>query len=146
MAATYDPALVAAKDQVRLLIADNNVDANGDVVKPNFQDEEIAWFILNSKNIYYAAADAAEQLASRYAGKADKYVGPLRVMYRDFQDRYKNLANALRQQSGRRGGFKATLTAPQRDPLFNIGMHDINPDALTELTTDPTASNFNAQG
>lgn len=130
MAATYDSTLPTTKDQLRFLIYDNKLDpsanGNGEVLNPLFQDTEIAWLLNNNKNVFYAAAAAAEQLASRYAGKADKYVGPLRVMYRDFQDRYNQLADRLRRQSGMHSGFKAILTAKHRPgPFFAVGMHDI---------------------
>jgi hypothetical protein len=142
MAATYDINLATAKDQVRNLIADNaNPDPQGVLPKPLFQDEELAWYIAQADNVYFAAADAAEQIAARFAGKADKYVGPLRVMYRDFQDRYRNLAADLRARAQRRRGWKAVLTAPQRPRgYFAMGMNDINVGSLGGPYIDPRFS------
>ena len=141
MAATYDTALVAGKDQVRLLISDNeNPDANGNLPKALFQDEELTWYISQNPNVYYAAADAAEQIAARFAGKADKYVGPLRVMYRDFQDRYRNLAADLRARARRKTGWKVILTAPVRPKtIFAMGMTDIQV-GMSTISPDPRFS------
>lgn len=119
MPATYDPTLPTAKDQVRLLIRDT------DPANAHLQDTEIAWFVTQNDNVYFAAADAAENIAATYAGRADKTVGPLRIQYRDFQQRFTEMAASLRARARRRTGFKIKVTAPPRQkPLFEIGMHD----------------------
>lgn len=133
MAWTYDQTLAESKDQVRLLMGDN------DPSDHLMQDEEIVFLLgQNDDNVYYAAADALETLASRFSRDVSKSADGLSISsserWRSFQERAKH----LRDQAGRArrlaipyaGGIKRSeddehLTDNDLKPLhFGTGMHD----------------------
>lgn len=62
---SYDTALIADKDKVRLLVGDT--DTNDQLL----QDEEIVFILTQETNVYNAAALAARTIQSSYARKAD---------------------------------------------------------------------------
>jgi hypothetical protein len=70
----------------------------GDVVDSGheFEDEELAFFIGNNgDNIYRAASQALDALASKYAKLVDKAVGDLRIAYSDRSKAYAARAKEL---------------------------------------------------
>lgn len=131
MSATYNDDLSTAKDQLRLLIDDRDVDSS-----PKFSDEELQWFINNNSNVYHAAAAAANQMAARYAGRADKAVGPLRISYSNLQKQWSDFAASLTSKGGRSRGFRVISTGGAHPRNFSIGMHDTPPSSLMSLTQE----------
>lgn len=149
MAWTYDQTLTEAKDQVRLLMGDN------DPSDHLMQDEEILFLLTqNSDEVYEAAAEALETLASRYARDVSKSADGLSISsserWRSFQERAKFLRDqAARNRGGGlpyAGGISRAeddehLTDSDLKPLhFGTGMHD-HYDAyesdVTDTSNDP---------
>jgi hypothetical protein len=59
----------SAKDQLRLMIGDTVA------ASPQFQDEELAWFLSQRGSIWGAASLACQTLATQYARSADSNAG-----------------------------------------------------------------------
>ena len=87
------------RDAVRVLVGDTNVDDQ------QITDEEI-FFALNenSKNVYFAAAQAARMVASYYARLVDTDFEGISAEYHQRQEHYRKLAVALDQQAKSKGG------------------------------------------
>lgn len=83
---------------VRLTIGDNS---SADVL---LQDEEIDMLLADHGSKESAAAHAARGLAARYARKADKQVGKLRISLGTVSERFIMLAADLERQVGLAGG------------------------------------------
>lgn len=134
MAATYDTALTAAKDQVRLLIGDT------DVSDALLQDEEIAFLLTQSaSNVNAAAVRACEAVAAKFARLADTQVDDVRVSLSQRAKGYRELAAALRGQIATSvslfaGGVSVnTKTSAEEDtdrvpPIFTRDMHVVSDD------------------
>lgn len=89
-----DPA-DSDKDQIRFLVGDTNIDDQ------LVTDEEIAFNLALfpstvGKPNYRAAAETAEAIASEFARKADKSVGPLSIQAKQQRDHYIEMANRYR--------------------------------------------------
>lgn len=124
MTATYSgQPLTSKRDEIRLLIGDTDVDPAEDAL---LSDEEIDYLITKYNNVYLVGAEACETIAAKYAKKADKAIGPLRISYRDLYDRYVILASSLRERAGRSGGGagKPITTQVSTEPYFTLGIHD----------------------
>ena len=135
MTATYtnQPGTVPI-DTVRLEVDDK---VASDAV---LTDEEIQYFIDNANHILLASADAAEAIATKYAGDPkSKTVGDLELSYGDTgrAATYSELAKSLRARANRKvgasiyaGGISKADKAAQRadtdrvDPVFTVGMDD----------------------
>lgn len=88
------------RDAVRSLV--------GDVVQSDqqIQDEEIAFFLAESReNVYSAASLVARNIAAKYARLVDSNVdsGGIQVSYSQRQANYESLANSLKREASRRG-------------------------------------------
>lgn len=111
-------------DAVRLLINDTNPSS------PKINDAELLWFLSNrADNVWWAAADAAEQLAGQYAALAGvkKQVGDLTLdrQINGAATEYRKMATALRAKAVIMNGF--TLEAGGSttvDKIFSVGMFD----------------------
>lgn len=97
---SYNTALTASKDQVRLLIGDT------DTTDQQLQDEEIAYLLTQSPNVYRCAAQACDTLAAKYARQINVALGgPIQSARADAAERsqhYTTLAASLRAQATRR--------------------------------------------
>ena len=100
MTFTYVGPATSDRDKVRFLIQDT------DSTNPQMTDEEIAWLITEWADVYDAAANAAEVLASSYAHKADynKSVGDLSLSetFSTQSQRFSSIATNLRLNRMRR--------------------------------------------
>jgi hypothetical protein len=100
MTFTYVGPATADRDKVRFLIQDT------DSTRPHMTDEEIAWLLTEWADVYDAAANAAEVLAAKYAGKADysKSVGDLSLneSFGSQAQGFKELAKSIRLNRHRR--------------------------------------------
>ena len=94
MAFTYggDPAN-SDREAVRFLI--------GDTVSTDqqFNDAEIDYLNAQEPNVYKAAAQGARALASKFARRADKEMGDLKIKWSQLQRSYLNLAEELEERS-----------------------------------------------
>lgn len=118
MAFSYSAALTDPKDIVRFLLHDT------DKNKAQLDDDEIKFLLRENPNAYEAAAAGAEFLATRFATKANKTVGPLSIDYGKQADAWRQVAEDIRGRRTRRRGGKAITTQTARPPLFTVGMDD----------------------
>lgn len=86
---SYDTALTADKDRIRLIIGDT--DTNDQLL----QDEEIAYFLTLKSNVFEAAALAASSIQSKFARLADTTVETVSVKYSQKAAQYAALAEDL---------------------------------------------------
>ncbi|KKL97625.1 hypothetical protein LCGC14_1832640 [marine sediment metagenome] len=94
MAFTYggDPAN-SDREAVRFLIGDI------DSTDQQFNDAEIDYLNAQEPNVYKAAAQGARALASKFARRADKEMGDLKIKWSQLQRSYLNLAEELEERS-----------------------------------------------
>src|SRR5512135_2268918 len=89
---------VVSRDAIRFLVGQTS---SQDAVL--LQDEEIDYLSSLYPDNYIAAAECAEQIAGRYAGKAvSKRVGDLAITYADRQNKYLERARELRHTAATR--------------------------------------------
>lgn len=146
MTFTYDAAQLASSElfQVRLEIDDT------DSADAKFQDEELAYFISRERNLWGAAARAAEILSRKYLGKADvvQLGRNLRIEYAKRATQYADVAKALRAKSNATvlpfvGGTSISEKTDARNdtgtvqPLFTKKMHE-NP-RIGGTSSDPVS-------
>ena len=92
---TYNPILLgstnasASMTEVRLLVGDT------DSTDPQLWDDEITYLIDRQGSVRSAAVAACETLAAKYARRADKQVGDLRVSASQRSKAYHALADRL---------------------------------------------------
>jgi hypothetical protein len=123
------------KDAIRFLIQDTDED------EPFLQDEEIIFIASHwvlSESIYYAAAQAAETIAARFAREVTVNSDSQTVSTSELQQKFQLLAERLRQMHNMymAGGYVdagGMLKELWRDPTvaplaFGTGMHD-DPEA-----------------
>lgn len=138
MTATYDTALTAAKDQVRLLIGDT------DVTDALLQDEEIAYLLTQSaSNVNVASVRACEAVAARFSRLADTQVDDVRVSLSQRAKGYRELAATLRGRIALTGvtlfaggvsvGAKesAEEDTDRVPPIFTRDMHIVTDDGAS---------------
>lgn len=92
MAWTYNSSQVGSSGlaTVRMLIGDTTY---GDQL---LLDAEVKYFVDNEANYSLAGAAAAKTLAMKFARKADKAIGDLRITYGHMVDNYLKLSKELR--------------------------------------------------
>lgn len=134
MTATYDTALTAAKDQVRLLIGDT------DVTDALLQDEEIAYLLTQSaSNVNVASVRACEAVAARFSRLADTQVDDVRVSLSQRAKGYRELAATLRGRIATSvslfaGGISVSAKESAEEdtdrvpPIFTRDMHVVTDD------------------
>jgi hypothetical protein len=123
-----DPA-TSDVDQIRFLLGNTVAQGEGDF---DLTDEEIQYCLneqdpTNPSRVYWAAADCADQLATRYYGQSSvqKKVGDLQlaVSYAGLGDEYRRLAKRLM-----RGRTRYSVGAPALSDTtpaaFAMGMFD----------------------
>lgn len=91
---TYTP-VVTERDMVRFLVGDTNTNDQ------QIQDEEIAYHLLNypkptGKPPYLAAAAVADAIASEYARKMNRTLGPLSAQFEQQYLHYLQIADKMR--------------------------------------------------
>ncbi len=94
MAWTYsgDPA-ANDRDAVRFLVGDT------DTTDQQLNDAEIAYLNAQEPNVYKAASQGAKTIAAKFARKADKEVGDLKIRWSQLQKSYLDLASELEERS-----------------------------------------------
>lgn len=124
------PTTAIAKDQVRFLIQDT------DVNDQLFSDEEIIYLINLEGSALKAAAKAAETLAMKFARKCDEAVGQVRISFSQKSKQYAALAKDLARDASIKeaipfaGGLDISQKQTQRDdddrvqPFFRRETHD----------------------
>lgn len=95
------------------------------------QDEEVEFALAtNGDNVYFAAADVCEGLASRFARSVSLSVEGLSAQFSDRSRRFSERAVELRKMArSRKQGRTRVLIDKQfgeggRPPAFDVGMHD----------------------
>lgn len=87
------------RDSVRVLIGDT------DSSDQQITDEEILFALTeNSKNVYFAAAQSARMIASKYARLVNVEFEGVSTDYHQRQDHYQKLALVLDQDAKSKGG------------------------------------------
>ncbi len=142
---TNDPAN-SNRDAVRVLVDDRTESGH------RLSDETIAWLLTSEANLWYAAAAAADTLASQFADAVTtKQVGDLRLTKGDnvgnVAGSYRTLAARLRRTAAMNGaapfsggiGKAANRTANDdtdwAKPQFAVAMHDNPPSASVSTST-----------
>lgn len=113
----------APSDAARILVGDTNP------ASPLLPDEAwLAFLAATGNNVGLSAHRAALALEGKYAGLADKTIGPLRISYSQQAKAYHDLAINL-------------LAAASADP---VAMRFVAPMAggITDPTTGDTIANF----
>ena len=134
-----DPS-ASSLDEVRFLVGDT------DSTEQLVQNEEIAYAINAEITIGLAAVRVLRALAGKYARKADKAVGDLRISYSQLQKSFMDLADKLEENelspvvgtvlkpSPYAGGISVSDKESVEDntdrtePSFKRGMNDNPPD------------------
>lgn len=132
MSWSYTDPTASDRDKVRFLVGDT------DSTDEQLQDEELDWLIGENKNVYAAASEACEALASKYARQVTKSVGPLMIQAQQKKDQYEDRAEKLRAMAARRGSvpvpYAGGLSVTEKDtdvldtvliqPRFRVGDHE----------------------
>ena len=129
MAWSYDPEIGTALDEVRFLI--------GDTIEtdPQLDNGEITYLLGTEANTMMAAVAAARAIAAKYARKADKAVGDLKISANSLSQKYYDLAKELGSrgmlhQVPTAGGIKVDEQRSNEDDTslrhgaIRVGMHD----------------------
>lgn len=149
MAATYDPTDLdpdtasGRRNIVRLLLSDNEPRTGTTLDQPEFDDDEIDYFLdANSDDIYSAAIAAARSAVSKYArASVSRTVGDLSINAESRAAEWRNVIAALQSERAEQSPGLAPLigqdvTSADYSPVFSLAMHD-NP---REAETDETSS------
>lgn len=126
MAFTYDTALTAQKDQVRLIVGDT------DSADALLADEEIVWLIAQEGGVAQAAIAACNAIAAKLARETDLKVsdggGSIAVSGQRTAQQYLDLAKTLQARLGSKGltVFAGGLTdsdGNEKQPAFTRDLH-----------------------
>jgi len=112
-------------NQVRLLINDT------DSSNPEFQDEEINFFIDSESNVFGAASVACQALAVKYAQQVDKSVGDLKLSASQKFKHYSELADKYTSSAKTKG-----------TPQVYAGGISVSDKNTQEVDTDRVAPSF----
>lgn len=120
------------RDAVRFLIRDID-DSN-----PLITDEEITFALSEESNIYLAASMIAVSLGAKFAGKADKAVGDLKITYKSSADAYKQLADTLRVRGNRTSAlpFAGGISQSQKETV-RLDSDRVAPSFRRGITDNP---------
>lgn len=121
---SYNTALTAPKDQVRLLIGDT------DTSDQLLQDEEIAFVLANESSVSLASAVCCELLAAKFARQVNTQNGALRVSAQKRHDNFLKIADRLR-----RGGA-GTLPGDSLNILATPFAGGLSKSGLDSLAAD----------
>lgn len=95
---TYNPGITSDSDRVRFLVGDT------DATDPLFDDGEVVFLLSEAGDVYTAAAQAADQLAARFAREVNRAVagdGGTRVDAGQRFEHYTALARQLHERAAR---------------------------------------------
>lgn len=123
MAFTYSSPSDSPKDAVRFLVGD--IDDN-DIL---LQDEDINFLLEEEDNVYYAAAEAAERIAAKFAREIDATAEGQNYRGSQLFSHYKELAERLRYLARRQNAkgaepYAGGLSHHERE------MDDADPDLV----------------
>jgi len=139
MAFTYVDTLSTNRDKVRFLVQDT------DSTRPLLTDDEIAFLIAEWADVYDAAANAADILAAKFAGKADysKSVGDLSLneTFSSQASSYKELSKSIRLNRYRRYTVSWVANAEALKSTANRSVDTYNTDAYLGQMDNPRTSN-----
>lgn len=146
MSWSYNLALGASKDKVRLLIGDT------DAAAPQLQDEELDFLVAQRGDVNLAAADACRALQAKYARMVDTTNLSLSISASQRSAAYATLAEQLETKAGALAGAemdvggitvagKQTLDADTGavQPNFRMGQDD-EPGVSANPAVDPRLS------
>lgn len=141
MTTTYsgDPSS-SNKDAIRFLAQDTDVTTAGVV---RLQDEEINWVLTQQSNLFLAAAECVDIIATYWAKIQNTRIGPLNIQRSQVVPFYISLAESLRRTAARWGGA-GVVFYPVNDTkyqntnngnggpqhIFQIGMDDFHGSTL----------------
>lgn len=137
MANSYsgDPAASAA-DAVRFQLNDTNTDEG----QYNFEDAEVDYALaIYQSNVLIASAYLARVLATRYADKRDRNVGPLSISYQQQYQRWTETADRLMKMSTSGIDGKGL----QLDGTRNLGTAEVLGGGKKYLGPDDTPLTYN---
>lgn len=145
MAATYDPSALdpdtaaGRRYIVRLLIADNSPLSGTTVTSPEFDDDEIDYFLDAAGDaIYPAAIAAARSAVAKYSKAAtSRTVGDLSIEGGSRAMEWRAVLASLKQAMVSQDGINAISNADLTDgyePVFTLGAMD-NPRLASDETT-----------
>lgn len=98
---TYDIALATDKDRVRFIIGDTGTTPDDNTtVEWLLANEEIAYLLTTSTNIYDVAARALDIIAFRFSRQADRQIGEFSESLSKRAEAYRAAAEELREQYG----------------------------------------------
>lgn len=131
---TQNPMTVPV-DEVHFLVGDT------DTLDRLVQDEEIAYYLAlypkpAGKPAYLAAAAVCDAIASQFARKADKSVGPLQISASQQYDHYVALAQQLRTAFATKGAG----VIPSSTLRIHTGIPVLGGGGRTVLGTQTTRS------
>jgi len=128
----YDASIPTQTDEVRLLIGDT------DIANQLLQNEEIAWFLTQETNSYFAAALACVAIASKQTSASaggtvtSKSVGGLSISYTDTVAKWQGRAAELRAQ----GNMTSAVPSPISTGMSNSEKILNRDDTDLNLATD----------
>jgi hypothetical protein len=135
---TYVGPATADRDKVRFLIQDV------DTTRQLMSDEEIAWLITEWSDVYEVAANAAEILSAKFAGKADysKSVGDLSLneTFSSQSQGYKELAKTIRANRHRKYAVTWVANAEALKSTSDRSVDTYNTDAYLGQMDNPRSS------
>jgi len=138
---SFNPA-TSDKDAVRYLSGDTDFD------NQQVQDEEIGWLLSEEANVYLAAAQACGSISAKYARRANRSVGDLKIEYTSITNQYSERAATLEARGAMRAGkpYAGGISKDDKEmaeedddrvkPSFVLGIHD-NPGADYDPDQDP---------
>lgn len=119
MTFSYNTALTASKDKVRLMIGDTNEDS------VLLQDEEIDYFLTQNSSPTRAAVLCCRAISAKFARQADTTVESVSVNYSQKAQAYENMARNLEAQAATSG----TIAGPSATGISVAAMQAANEDA-----------------
>lgn len=94
---SYDESLPTSVDTIRFLVGDT------DESDPQLSDEGIQYFVDTISNLYLAAAQACQTLATKYSRMADQTVGGVSRSYSQISTAYAARSGELTSLSSNSG-------------------------------------------
>lgn len=123
------------KDHVRFLI--------GDTVEKDamLTDEEINFVVSQNASVYMAGSAAAEACAAKLAREVSNSLEGASIQLSDQYNHYRELSRMLRMEAQRKGDSGVVMTGnisstgTERDPTFELGMHDYSGEDSASLSS-----------
>jgi hypothetical protein len=126
---SYDTALTADKDKIRALIGDT--DTNDQIIS----DEEIAFFLTQSGNIYGAAARTCRAIAAKFSRRTDIEVEGVSDKMSQLVKHYNALATSYDIDSGKFGStINPVVTGISRSEMRTVRQNSDRVDPAFTMT------------